>query len=112
MTYCQKVEQPSLREVTKYLAEGLECKEILSVRNSQIRLRDSIIYNYQVIVLQHKYKDSIQNNYIVELEQDNKVCNEEYNKLGKQTMKLKSENKLLKITNIVALILLIGTFVR
>jgi hypothetical protein len=93
-----------LREVTKYLAEGVECKEILIVRNKQIRLRDSLIYNLTTAVNLHKDKDSIQTLKYNSLKLDNDVCNEQYNKQGNKYIKVKKVNRVLTISNVVFII--------
>lgn len=103
-TYSNDTTKLNLREVTKYLAEGVECKEILIVRNKQIRLRDSLIYNLTTAVNLHKDKDSIQTLKYNSLKLDNDVCNEQYNKQGNKYIKAKKVNRVLTISNVVFII--------
>lgn len=108
--YSNDTTKLNLREITKYLAEGVECKEILLVRNQQILLRDTIIYNQNRIILLHKDKDSLQTKRYDALVLDNDVCNEQYNKQGKRLLRIEKINKILSATNIgfiVALLMLL-----
>ena len=96
-----------MREVTKYLAEGVEAKEILIVRNQQLRVKDSLINTQKKVINLFIVKDSVVNKKIQMLEEDNEVCNKEYNKLGVKFEKTKKHNSILKITNIGTLLVLL-----
>lgn len=86
--YSNDTTKLDLRGITKYLAEGSECKEILIQRNIQLRIKDSIIQSRElkitslttidtinrVIIQEHQKKDakmtkknSIKNNIILTL---------------------------------------------
>lgn len=107
IVYSQDTSKLNLREITRYLAEGVECKEILSVRNQQIRNRDSIISNYKSISILNKNKDSIYSILIKELKTDNITCTTEYNKLNtKYTMK-KRTNTILTISQTISIAIIV-----
>lgn len=82
------------KEITRYLAEGLEAKEILKVRNAQLRAKDSTISILKSVDSLHRHKDSLNNVLITELESDMKECNEQYNKLG---AKVKRQNTIMQV---------------
>jgi len=79
----------NLKEITHYLIEGLECKEILIQRNKQLRTKDS------VIKLNNKYIDSSKRLYD-ELYLNNEECNKQYSKLKTYSINKKKENYILK----------------
>ena len=79
----------NLKEVTHYLIEGVECKEILIQRNKQLRTKDSVIN------LTNKYLDSCKKLYNV-LYLDNEECNKQYSKLKTYSINKKKENYILK----------------
>lgn len=100
-SYSQDTAKRQSREITKFLAEGLEAKQILIVRNKQLRSRDSTIEMLSKLDSLCQVKDSAQSKLIDALDKDNKVCNDEYNKMGR---KLHRRDGIIKILLGIALI--------
>lgn len=95
------------KEIAYYLTEGLECKEILIQKNNQIKNKDSVISIYKRMNRLQAKKDSLQNKQFKELQEDYEICNKEYNRIGKQNIKLNNTNKILIGTNSITLLLLL-----
>ena len=63
--YSQGTSPSRSREITRYLAEGLEAKRILVIRNEQLRTKDSTIAEYKKIDSLWSVKDSLSQAVIV-----------------------------------------------
>lgn len=99
--FSQTIEPPRSKEVTKYAAEGSECKKILMLRNAQIISKDSAIKLLLKLDSVHVQSDSFYNVLVKELEADNIECNSQYNKLSG---KVRRKNSWIKVLLGIALL--------
>lgn len=106
-TYSQNIEAQNLKEINKFLAEGLECKELIVTKNSEIRVLDSIIVikdssevQYKKEIKQKDKKVEAQNSYIDTVTQEYGKVNDLYKEELVKTKKEKQRKKFWRTTSL------------